>query len=60
MEGDEVPQHEGASKNSLINSTSFLDFILLIAIIPITQCWKSSSEGKKVQPILLLDYDFGI
>ena len=25
-----------------------------------TQCWKSSSEGKKVQPIVLLDYDFGI
>ena len=25
-----------------------------------TQCWKGSSEEKKVQPILLLDYDFGI
>ena len=25
-----------------------------------TQFWKGSSEEKKVQPILLLDYNFGI
>ena len=31
---------------------------LYIRVVPDTQCWKGSSEEKKVQPILLLDYDF--
>ena len=29
-------------------------------VMIITPCWKGSSEEKKVQPILLIDYDFGM
>ena len=56
-----------AADQSIINILPFPADINKIAVYSIpyrvihfTQCWKGISEEKKVQPILLLDYDFGI